>query len=327
MRTFLKLDFRKGKKCRCFAMHLLGPKIVQSPVKLIVWLLSLCCSFSSYAREKYPLVICALFQNESFFLKEWIEFHKLVGVEHFYLYNNLSTDNYLEILTPYIQSGIVDLFDWPVTVNNQYEYLTELQLPIYNHALEIVRQSADWAAFIDLDEFLCPMRHLTLTQMLDAYRDYAGLSVNWQTFGTSRIENLRSEQLIIENLLWKAPSDWEFNKYTKMLVQPRYVHSFTQSPHYCVFYQGHFAVNSDKMPLDSFFGMQPILIDTIRIHHYWFGDRSWFLSNKMARREKWGTLPKNSDYLDSFINSFNQECDEAMLRFVSSLRANMLLPK
>src|SRR4051812_43400023 len=64
--------------------------------------------------QKYKLVACAIFQNETFFLREWIEYHRIVGVEHFYLYNNLSTDNYLEILQPYIAEGIVELFDWPV---------------------------------------------------------------------------------------------------------------------------------------------------------------------------------------------------------------------
>src|SRR5436190_22744853 len=63
--------------------------------------------------HQYNLAVCAMFQNEARFLKEWLEFNILIGVEHFYLYNNYSTDNYLEILQPYIDAGIVDCIGWP----------------------------------------------------------------------------------------------------------------------------------------------------------------------------------------------------------------------
>jgi len=271
--------------------------------------------------EKYCLVICAVFQNESFFLKQWIEFHKLMGVDHFYLYNNLSTDNYQEILQPYVDEGLVEVIEWPVETHNEKEYLSLLQLPAYNHALQIVKNTAHWAAFIDLDEFLCPIRHNNMIELLAHYQDCAGIAINWQTFGTSRIDRLESDQLIIEHFIWKAPSGWEINKYIKMLVQPIYVDCFFNNPHYCLFKEGYFAVNSDKIPIQDLCEMQPILIDTIRLHHYWFGDRNWFISNKLPRRKKWG-VPITTHHLDAFIDSFNQEKDISMLKFVDSKRSN-----
>ena len=38
---------------------------------------------------------------------EWIEFHRLVGVERFFLYDNGSTDDHREVLAPYVEEGIV----------------------------------------------------------------------------------------------------------------------------------------------------------------------------------------------------------------------------
>ena len=32
---------------------------------------------------KYQVSICAIFKDEAPYIKEWIEFHKIVGVEHF----------------------------------------------------------------------------------------------------------------------------------------------------------------------------------------------------------------------------------------------------
>src|SRR5205807_2413627 len=103
----------------------------------------------------------------------------------------------------------------------------------YNDALLRVKETARWAAFIDLDEFLCPMRHITLVEMLKEYEEYGGLAVNWQVFGTSCIDQLQPGHRIVEDFIWKAPFWWEINKYIKVIVQPRAVQCFSQNPHYC----------------------------------------------------------------------------------------------
>ncbi|MBR7025230.1 MAG: glycosyltransferase family 2 protein, partial [Selenomonadaceae bacterium] len=46
----------------------------------------------------YDLAVVAIFKNEGHYLKEWLDYHLFAGVEHFYLYNNNSTDNYEEVL-------------------------------------------------------------------------------------------------------------------------------------------------------------------------------------------------------------------------------------
>ena len=56
-------------------------------------------------RLRYKTAICLIFKDEAPFLQEWIEYHHLIGIEHFYLYNNNSTDNYEEVLKPYIDKG------------------------------------------------------------------------------------------------------------------------------------------------------------------------------------------------------------------------------
>lgn len=282
--------------------------------KLLFYLLPLLLTHLG-AHEKYALVICAVFKDESFFLKQWIDFHIRMGVEQFYLYNNGSTDNYLEILHPYIEQKLVQLIDWSIETRNQREYLTLLQLPAYNHALSIAKDTAQWAAFIDLDEFLCPIKHDTMVALLQDFNAYAGLAINWQTFGTSGIEHLATEASIIESFLWKAPSWWDMNKYIKMIVQPQYVDSFATNPHYCLFKEGYYAVDSDKIPIEHLREVKPIKVDTVRIHHYWFGDRNWFVTQKLERRKKWGKCI-NPSYIEAFINSFNQEKDTSMLRLL-----------
>lgn len=284
-------------------------------------LLGICFTLSAlFSQEKYSLAICAIFRDETFFLKQWIEFHQLMGADHFYLYNNSSSDDYLSILQPYVDQGLVELIEWPVETHNQKEYLTQLQLPAYNDALSKVKHTARWAAFIDLDEFLCPIYHKNMVDLLDEYQECAALAINWQTFGTSGIEQLENDQLIIENFVWKAPSWWEINKHIKVIVQPATVRCF-QNPHYCVFEDGFYAVDSHKTLLKNLREVKPIQIDVVRIHHYWFGDRNWFMSHKLPRRKKWG-ISITSSYIDQFIDSFNQEKDESMLRFIPRIKMN-----
>ena len=44
--------------------------------------------------------------NEAAYLEEWISYHLLINVDHFYVYNDESTDNTPEVLAPYIKQGI-----------------------------------------------------------------------------------------------------------------------------------------------------------------------------------------------------------------------------
>src|SRR5262245_23964419 len=84
----------------------------------IFFLITSCWTKSGHAHatsapHKYQLTICAIFKNEKKYLKEWIEYHRLIGVDHFYLYNNNSSDHPLELLLPYIKTGIVTVIAWP----------------------------------------------------------------------------------------------------------------------------------------------------------------------------------------------------------------------
>ena len=54
----------------------------------------------SLSNAKNYLALVAIFSNDGRFLKEWIEFYLIQGVEHFYLYNHLSQDNFKEVLKP-----------------------------------------------------------------------------------------------------------------------------------------------------------------------------------------------------------------------------------
>ena len=92
----------------------------------------------------YNLAVVAIMKNEAPYLKEWMDYHILAGVDHFYIYDNDSPDNQREILQPYINTGIVT-----------YKFLPGLrqQMTAYNDAVKNYKFFCRYMAFIDGDEF------------------------------------------------------------------------------------------------------------------------------------------------------------------------------
>lgn len=69
--------------------------------------------FGSVPSPPFRLVACTMLRNEAAYVREWIVYHLLVGVEHFYLYDNDSTDNTAEVLAPFVAKGVVTYRRWP----------------------------------------------------------------------------------------------------------------------------------------------------------------------------------------------------------------------
>ena len=75
---------------------------------------------SPETEKKYEMSICAIFKNEALYLKDWIEYHLNIGVDHFYLYNVGSRDFYEKALRAYIRADIVTLVNWPEAIISGY---------------------------------------------------------------------------------------------------------------------------------------------------------------------------------------------------------------
>jgi hypothetical protein len=268
-------------------------------------------------KKYYELAMCAIFQNEAPYLKEWIEFHKLVGVQHFYLYNNLSSDNYMSVLEPYIARGEVDLIQWPFASTNNEDW-NVIQCKAYENAIEIAKSESKWLAILDADEFLFPVEEGNLVDFLKDYEEFGGLCVNWQMYGTSGVEKVLPTDLMIEKLILKAPTDYSENAFVKSIVRPRKV-SHMSDPHFAKYTEGYFQVNSDKKQISG--SITPyVAADKIRINHYWTRDEWYFYNVKCARRQKW-----QEGYQGQInrLRNLNHSPDYTIQRFVPALKTKM----
>jgi len=94
------------------------------------------------------ICICSFIQNDSSKLREWIEFHRLVGVGAFMLYDNNSTDGLEEVLSPYTCAGSIKPDGLSLRVLNWHHTLEydQTQIQAFSHCLETFgsRPYLDW---------------------------------------------------------------------------------------------------------------------------------------------------------------------------------------
>ncbi len=272
---------------------------------------------------KYYISLVAVFQNEARFLREWIEFYLLMGVEHFYLYNHLSSDDYMEILDPYIKNGIVELKDVKENPKNLQEW-NSLQTKLYTETAWKVKDLSEWLIVVDTDEFLFPVKAKNLKEILKKYDDYAALSVNWKMFGTGDVEKIEPDKLLIESLTKSANHQ---DLHVKTIVKPRYVKDFT-NPHfpnllpcYSQVTENFEYFNGPFMPMES--------KNILRINHYWARDFEFFKSQKLNRIHVSGTELTDDEkkvqvnHLIEVNKNISVKYDDSILRFAKDLKYNL----
>lgn len=273
-------------------------------------------SFSWCQDFRYQLSIAAVFQNEAPYLKEWIEFHRLCGVEHFVLFNNNSDDYYREVLLPYVEEGFVEVFELPSKVyeDDLSNFIYNVQLKAYNTAISLMRGVSKWLALIDVDEYIVVVKDFNILNCLEnRFPLVSGLNINWQCYGTSGIEILDSSKPMIAQLLYKMPPHDPLNRNCKCIVKPLEVKE-CHSPHFCKYIKGCRGVDVKFRLCNGY--SKTIEIDTIRINHYWTKDE-WFLKNiKVPRYIKWGV---NSIESLEKANKMNQEYDNIVENFLSTI--------
>ena len=141
--------------------------------------------------------IGAIFKNESHILKEWIDHYFFHGVEHIYLINDNSTDNFLEILKPYIDKKEVTLYNC-----DEKRQWVGMQDAKYNFYFQKHLKDTMWFGIVDLDEFLYSPSDINIQNILKKYENENQLHVNWVHFGSSG--HIKQPELVVPNFLLRG---------------------------------------------------------------------------------------------------------------------------
>jgi hypothetical protein len=271
----------------------------------------ICLLSQTISAHQHELAICAVFQNEAPYLKEWIEFHRLQGATHFYLFNNLSEDNYRSVLKEYVKKGIVTLIDWPYTATNNPEW-DHIQIKACELGRQLACGKAKWLALLDIDEFLFATSHTSFVEFLRLFENVdpvGGICVNWVVYGTSHVEKIPPNKLLIETLVL---SSGHLSDHFKSIIRPERV-AYVCSPHYAIYQPGyrHYTV-SDAIPFPPF-----MYLNQARINHYWPRDLDYLERVKIPRRIKWGTPLEVSKL---WAEAANNHYDTSIFPYIEPLR-------
>ena len=265
------------------------------------------------------LSICAIYRDEGPYLREWVEFHRLVGVERFFLYNNRSADEHREVLAPLIEDGTVAVKDWPQPGS---------QWAAYDDCLEQHREDSRWIAFVDLDEFLFSPTGTPVAEILRDYEQWPGIGVNRLRFGTSG-HRVRPSGLVIGNYTQRARRG---PYLVKSIVDPRRtarcltVHVFEYTDGIARDENGkplvHRGDSGDMRPELAAF-TDPVTVSRLCINHYVTRSEEEF-RRKVARPK--GDPPDRPAFevpVERVLRNFNRERDESIQQYLPALRRAM----
>lgn len=271
-------------------------------------------------KTKYYFSLCAIFKNESRYFREWIEYHRMLGVEHLYLYNNFSTDDYAIVLKPYIDEGYVTLTDWPYELS---------QISAYQHCYENYRDETFWLMFLDLDEFICPIYKTNIKDWIKSYEKYPSVLMYWLMFGTNGIVKEDSNKLVIEQYT---------NSWASVRNESKQVLNTSYTPvkvyHHVIWcWMTVFgikikvpSVNERRKFIYNHGKEKCPLNGTIQINHYW----SKSLSEYVRKIEKGDVFSKSNDEIRKDMSFFywhenkNVAENKVIFRFIAELKMRML---
>jgi hypothetical protein len=294
------------------------------------FLLVFCLLESVICHAVYELSITAMFRNEGRFLEEWIEYHRMVGVEHFFLYNDRSDDNYAEILAPYEAEGIVEVMSWPSKDLYDLYPLDVLldrvscQVLAYRDALAKGKGLTKWLAILDLDEYLLPAEEATVTECLSKhFSDASAVYINWFHFGTNLVHLNPGDSLLL-NLTACGDKAHPTNCIGKSIVRPEQTQEhLLWNPHHAVLQEDARYFNGDAEPIE------PLGLDLkldgmahnhyLRLNHYTMRDENYFHFVKMPIAKILG----NENLALEHYFAFNLYRDTSIIQFIRAKHPDM----
>ncbi|MBR3049892.1 MAG: glycosyltransferase family 92 protein [Selenomonadaceae bacterium] len=266
----------------------------------------------------YDLAIVAILKDEGNYLKEWLDYHLLAGVDHFYLYDNESPDNQAEVAKPYIDAGLVDYISAPGK---------HMQMKAYNDAVKRFKFHCRYMAFIDLDEFIFPKSNRSIVEVVDEILanddNAAGVSFHFQIFGSNGQDKADYSRGVLERFTRRAPREDELNQYRKNIADPRKIDYF-QTMHFINLLAPFHLVNEDSNPLPSSVCSLPVLTKKIVVNHYHVKSKEEYTNTKMRRG--WPCSSDNPYTYEEFHrHDRNEEFDDDILNYRAARAENFSL--
>lgn len=301
-RKLLKSKRRRGIEARNYQIPRTGPLV----------------------RASKGLACVTILKDEAPYLDEWIEFHLLMGFDHFFIYDNGSTDGTLEVLKKYRDRGLVTVIPWC-----NFSQALHPQKAANAHAIANFCTQYRWVAFFDVDEFLFSPTSETLVAALENVGDGMCVSIPWQNFGPNGHVS-KPDGLVIENYTEKGtfppvPGQRSLLRYKSILDPTKVVAAGTHCFHFID--AGPVLINErgQTMRPHQFEDTRFAVSEHFQLNHY-FTRSEQELDQKRQKGRVSSKGAKIVDFVDNRLNQYKiSTCkDETILHFLSPLKNALL---
>ncbi|MBQ6975182.1 MAG: glycosyltransferase family 92 protein [Selenomonadaceae bacterium] len=200
---------------------------------------------------QYDFAVVSIMKGASTHLTEWLDYHLMAGVDHFYIFDNDSYDNLKEILQPYVAANIVTYIFYPG--KNQ-------RINAYNDAVKNFKFECRYMTFLDVDEFIFPKMNqniLAVTdEILSVDENLGGVEMHRYNYSAKNSEV--AEGSLLEQCTRRERKPFEIGN---TIVNPRKV-DFLFNARYATYFDGVFRVNeySGKVIDDNKFSVSEKIV-------------------------------------------------------------------
>lgn len=266
--------------------------------------------------KKIRLAIAVIVKGEEDYIAEWIAFHKAVGIDKIYVYDNSDNEAMKERSERFIKDGFVKWIKFPGN---------KMQMPAYNDCLRSYGKDCKYIALIDCDEFLLPLNdNQTLQEILDCifskHKNAGGVAVNWCMYGSSGKEK-KEPGLVIERFKMRGDISGGGNDCIKTIVIPECVRSINHC-HYPIFKLGFYNVSTDGKMVPEW-SNRIMTYSLMRINHYFTKSKEeWISRRSQGKADHDEGEPDSRRTMEEFyIHDRNDVYDDLALRYSDKIKS------
>lgn len=247
------------------------------------------------------VAIVAIAKNEDNFIEEWVAYHRLLGINHFYIYDNNRKKTLKKKLNPFKEFVTVS------HVNQSFFAKNSMQLRVYTQSLKIIKGVYDWVVFLDIDEFINLKKHTSIQSFLAEYSNVDSIKLHWKIFG--------------HNGFFDTPSGFVLGNYKtcsslhtigKTIVRPEKISQILL--HFILLKDGAKYVNvlKESLPFQTSHQPNKAMEEIAYIHHYQCRSYTHF----MAKRKRGTAHSKGLFVLKRKNNSWRHKRSSVLQMFV-----------
>jgi glycosyltransferase involved in cell wall biosynthesis len=258
--------------------------------------------------------LCAIMKNEGPYILEWVAFHRVLGFNEIFIYDNDSTDNTSELLACLGAAGIVNAIAWPSVQG------IAPQRAAYADVLPRVK--SDWVCFIDADEFVNLKVDDSIQAFLRRFPESASaIAMNWRLFGSSGLLTFDTE-LVTHRFTRCSQRLARVNRHCKTIARVRDVEEM--HIHRCFLKHGLYVDETGSEVEVVRWGLTPSTrTDLVQVNHYVVKSREEYELKRLRgnANRALGEVDKFRRLDQKFFlaHDVNDESDLSIQRFDSEL--------